>query len=187
MAGRMAHALLAAGLSAGDRVASWLNKTAEACLLPLATARAGLVHVPVNPALKHGQVSHILADSGAKLLISGEGRLTSLQMDDIPAQCRVWTEKDAMEARLTGKALPASAHDPDGLCAILYTSGSTGKPKGVMLSHANLWLGAISVAHYLGLAADDRTLAVLPLSFDYGQNQLLSTWAQVGLLIRSII
>ena len=45
-----------------------------------------------------------------------------------------------------------------------------------MLSHANLWLGAESVARYLGLAADDRALAVLPLSFDYGQNQLLSHW-----------
>jgi acyl-CoA synthetase (AMP-forming)/AMP-acid ligase II len=49
-----------------------------------------------------------------------------------------------------------------------------------MLSHANLWLGAISVAYYLGLSAGDRTLAVLPLAFDYGQNQLLSTWAAGG-------
>jgi acyl-CoA synthetase (AMP-forming)/AMP-acid ligase II len=46
-----------------------------------------------------------------------------------------------------------------------------------MLSHANMWLGAVSVAHYLGLEPADRTLAVLPLSFDYGQNQLLSSWA----------
>jgi acyl-CoA synthetase (AMP-forming)/AMP-acid ligase II len=45
-----------------------------------------------------------------------------------------------------------------------------------MLSHANMWLGAESVAEYLGLVADDRTLAVLPLSFDYGQNQLFSAW-----------
>jgi acyl-CoA synthetase (AMP-forming)/AMP-acid ligase II len=67
--------------------------------------------------------------------------------------------------------------DPDTLAAILYTSGSTGRPKGVMLSHANLWLGAISVAHYLKLEPDDRVLGVLPLSFDYGQNQLFSTWA----------
>src|SRR3546814_18226911 len=49
-----------------------------------------------------------------------------------------------------------------------------------MLSHANRWLGAESVADYLGLADDDRTLAVLPLSFDYGQNQLLSTWYAGG-------
>lgn len=67
--------------------------------------------------------------------------------------------------------------DSDGLAAILYTSGSTGRPKGVMLSHANLWLGAISVAHYLKLEPEDRVLGVLPLSFDYGQNQLFSTWA----------
>ncbi len=39
-----------------------------------------------------------------------------------------------------------------------------------------MWLGAVSVAHYLKLAADDVVLAVLPLSFDYGQNQLLSAW-----------
>jgi acyl-CoA synthetase (AMP-forming)/AMP-acid ligase II len=52
-----------------------------------------------------------------------------------------------------------------------------------MLSHANLWLGAISVAHYLGLEPIDRTLAVLPLAFDYGQNQLLSTWAAGGCAI----
>ncbi|HET9509880.1 MAG TPA: AMP-binding protein, partial [Sphingomonas sp.] len=52
-----------------------------------------------------------------------------------------------------------------------------------MLSHANLWLGAVSVAHYLRLTPDDRVLAVLPLSFDYGQNQLLSTWFAGGRVI----
>jgi acyl-CoA synthetase (AMP-forming)/AMP-acid ligase II len=49
-----------------------------------------------------------------------------------------------------------------------------------MLSHANLTIGAVSVASYLKLAADDVTLAVLPLSFDYGQNQLFSTWQAGG-------
>lgn len=73
-----------------------------------------------------------------------------------------------------------SHRDPSDLAAILYTSGSTGKPKGVMLTHANMWLGALSVAHYLKLKFSDRTLCVLPLSFDYGQNQLLSTWAAGG-------
>jgi acyl-CoA ligase (AMP-forming) (exosortase A-associated) len=180
MVGRLAAAIRAAGLVAGDRVASWLNKTAEACILPLAAARAGVVHVPINPALKRAQVAHILGDSGAKLLIAGEGRLAALSHGDVPDTCAIWSETVATEARLTGAGLPPSTVDPDSLCAILYTSGSTGKPKGVMLSHANLWLGAISVAHYLGLAADDKTLCVLPLSFDYGQNQLLSTWAAGG-------
>jgi acyl-CoA synthetase (AMP-forming)/AMP-acid ligase II len=52
-----------------------------------------------------------------------------------------------------------------------------------MLSHANLALGAVSVAEYLKLASNDVTLAVLPLSFDYGQNQLLSTWQAGGCVV----
>jgi acyl-CoA ligase (AMP-forming) (exosortase A-associated) len=79
-------------------------------------------------------------------------------------------------------ALPTTTN-PNTLAAILYTSGSTGRPKGVMLSHANLVLGAVSVAQYLNLQPDDKTLAVLPLSFDYGQNQLFSTWRAGGCVV----
>jgi acyl-CoA ligase (AMP-forming) (exosortase A-associated) len=165
----------------GARVASWVAKGELACLMPLAAARAGLVHVPVNPLLKHAQVAHILGDSGARLLIATASRLKSLQDADVPAECRMVAEDAALEAaEALGASLPPSQADTDELAAILYTSGSTGRPKGVVLSHANLWLGAESVAKYLGLKADDRTLAVLPLSFDYGQNQLLSTWYAGG-------
>ena len=175
--GRMAAALLAQGLAKGDRLASWLPKTLEACLLPLATARAGLIHVPINPILKRAQLSHILADSGAAMLITAPGRAATIEPGDIPKNCVMWLESDVKAAMQTADPLPLSSHDPDNLAAILYTSGSTGRPKGVMLSHANLWLGAVSVAHYLRLNSADRVLGVLPLAFDYGQNQLLSTWA----------
>jgi acyl-CoA ligase (AMP-forming) (exosortase A-associated) len=161
----------------GARVATWAAKGELTCLMPLAAARAGLVHVPVNPLLKHAQVHHILADSGSVMLIGTPARLATLQDGDVPAGCDVLAEEDALaQAMAAGCELGPSDADPDALAAILYTSGSTGRPKGVMLSHANMWLGAQSVATYLGLAADDRTLAVLPLSFDYGQNQLFSTW-----------
>ena len=161
----------------GARVASWAAKGELTCLLPLAAARAGLVHVPVNPLLKHAQVAHILADSGASLLLGNAARLASLGEGDVPAGCELVEEADVWAgAEALGGALAPCSADPDDLAAILYTSGSTGRPKGVMLSHANLWLGAVSVAHYLGLEADDVVLGVLPLSFDYGQNQLLSAW-----------
>lgn len=165
--------LSARGMNKGDRVASWLNKTRLACLIPLATARAGLVHVPVNPLLKRAQVGHILADSGAALLIAGKARLESLAEGDLPTGC---TAIDENQVPLEGEGLSPSEANPDDLAAILYTSGSTGSPKGVMLSHANMWLGAVSVAHYLGIRPEDRTLCLLPFSFDYGQNQLLSSW-----------
>ena len=179
--GVLAAALRGRGLAPGDRVATWLPKNRLACLMPLAAARAGLVHVPVNPLLKHRQVAHILADSGARLLIAGRGRADSFEPGDRPEGCALVIEEEEGATLLaSGAPMPPSSADPDALAAILYTSGSTGLPKGVMLSHANLWLGAISVAHYLGVGPDDRTLAVLPLSFDYGQNQLLSTWAAGG-------
>ena len=181
-------ALLAGWLAAevphpGSRVASWAAKGELTCLMPLAAARAGLVHVPINPLLKRAQVSHIMADSGAALLVGTAARLATLEPSDA-AGARVLAEAEALElATKMGTALSASTANPDDLAAILYTSGSTGSPKGVMLSHANMWLGAESVAEYLGLAADDRTLAVLPLSFDYGQNQLFSTWFAGGCVI----
>lgn len=161
----------------GARVTTWAAKGELTCLMPLAAARAGLVHVPVNPLLKRAQVAHILADSGASLLLATPARLTSLEAGDVPQGCALLAEGDALaQAADFNAELGPSGADPDDLAAILYTSGSTGRPKGVMLSHANMWLGAESVAGYLGLEQDDRALAVLPLSFDYGQNQLLSSW-----------
>jgi acyl-CoA ligase (AMP-forming) (exosortase A-associated) len=162
-------------------VASWLPKNRLTSLLPLACARAGLIHVPVNPLLKRAQVAHILADSGAALLLSGKARLATLEAGDL--NCPALDEEESTGLFDHDDALGPSSQDPEDLAALLYTSGSTGRPKGVMLSHANLWLGAISVASYLHLTAADRTLAVLPLSFDYGQNQLLSTWAAGGAVV----
>uniref|UniRef100_UPI0035C95E7E AMP-binding protein n=1 Tax=uncultured Sphingomonas sp. TaxID=158754 RepID=UPI0035C95E7E len=173
LVGQVAGWLAQQGFAPGARIASWLPKTRLACVLPLAAPRAGLVHVPINAMLKRAQAAYILADSGARVLITQVGRRDSLESGDIPEHCAVFLETDVT----SDEPLPPSSGDPDLLAAILYTSGSTGRPKGVMLSHANLWLGAISVAHFLALTAADCVLGVLPLSFDYGQNQLFSTWA----------
>ncbi|MBS0502628.1 MAG: AMP-binding protein [Proteobacteria bacterium] len=193
--GTLAAWLAGQGVRPGERVASWLPKTVIACLLPLAVARIGAVHVPVNPVLKRAQAGYILADSGAVLLVTQDARAASFEAGDVPAGCGVVLETDIRSSRAksrgagtdsetrpstslgTSDVIGPSNLDPQSLAALLYTSGSTGRPKGVMISHANLWLGAVSVAHYLKLAPDDRTLCVLPFAFDYGQNQLLSTWA----------
>lgn len=181
---RLSGYLHAFGFDAGDRVATWTAKGVIACLMPLAAVRAGLVHIPVNPALKPAQVDHIMTDSGARLLIANKGRADTL------ARARSFDCVDEKEITAVlddegSYALPPLPDDFDvqTLAAILYTSGSTGRPKGVMLSHANLMIGALSVADYLGLSPGDITLAVLPLSFDYGQNQLFSTWQAGGCVV----
>ena len=184
--GRLAATLAAHDFTAGDRIATWLPKTELACLMPLAAVRAGLVHVPINPLLKPAQVKHILGDSGAKALLTAKARAGQLGAGDVPDGALLLDESEILSAiDQPGDVMPPLPADIDtnGLAAILYTSGSTGRPKGVMLSHANLAIGAVSVASYLKLAADDVTLAVLPLSFDYGQNQLLSTWQAGGCVV----
>jgi acyl-CoA ligase (AMP-forming) (exosortase A-associated) len=77
-----------------------------------------------------------------------------------------------------GRTAPHRVIDTD-IVSIFYTSGSTGKPKGVVLSHRNMVTGALSVAEYLRNVPEDRLLAVLPFSFDYGFSQL-STSMSVG-------
>ena len=64
LAGWLAHEIP----TKGARVASWAAKGELTCIMPLAAARAGLVHVPINPLLKRAQAAHILADCGAELL-----------------------------------------------------------------------------------------------------------------------
>ena len=87
-------------LEPGARVASWAAKGELTCLLPLAAARAGMVHVPINPLLKRAQASHILVDSGATLLIATASRLKSLEDGDIPADCAALDEADRKSTRL---------------------------------------------------------------------------------------
>jgi acyl-CoA ligase (AMP-forming) (exosortase A-associated) len=83
---------------------------------------------------------------------------------------------DAALESASGAFVAPRSIDAD-MAAILYTSGSTGKPKGVVLSHRNMVAGANSVASYLENTPQDRLLAVLPLSFDYGLSQLTTAFS----------
>ena len=199
--GELAHAVglaaggfLALGMARGDRVAVYLEKRVETVVAMFGATAAGGVFVPVNPLLKPAQVAFILNDCDAGVLVTSVDRFRLLQsalstcpdlhtvlvvgmdeqsgLPDTPAvQIMSWEKMMACAA-------PAEGHrliDTD-MAAILYTSGSTGKPKGVVLSHRNLVAGATSVASYLENNAQDRILAALPLSFDYGLSQLTTAF-----------
>ncbi len=170
---RVAGGLAEAGIEPGDRVAVWAPKSIEAVAAMFAVSRAGAILVPVNPVLRAPQVAHILGDSEAKLLLTNHGRAETLASAEGGLETAVLSFEADWQKLSGGAPLLRPAAD---LAAILYTSGSTGRPKGVMLSHANMLVGAESVAYYLELAADDRVLSVLPLSFDAGFSQLTTAF-----------
>lgn len=190
---RFSNGLLALGLQRGERVAIYLDKRFETVIASFGTPAAGGVFVPLNPLLKAEQVGYILRDCNVRVLVTSPERLALLQ-DTLPDchDLRHVVVVDAAELPANIGALnihrwadlleqPArQGHrliDTDVL-GILYTSGSTGKPKGVVLSHRNIVAGAVSVADYLDISCEDKLLAVLPLSFDYGMNQLTSAFLQ---------
>jgi acyl-CoA ligase (AMP-forming) (exosortase A-associated) len=188
-----ARALISAGLGRQERVAVYLPKRPETVTTIFGTTMAGGVFVPVNPLLKPPQVGHILRDCTVRVLVTTAQRLSELSDELVQSpDLRLLVVVDGnLPAPLPGKTMigwddflsggSGTMHrviDTD-IAAILYTSGSTGKPKGVVLSHRNMVTGAKSVAQYLGNSPDDRLLAVLPLSFDYGFSQL-STAFHVG-------
>jgi acyl-CoA ligase (AMP-forming) (exosortase A-associated) len=187
---RLATSLASAGVGRGARVVTYLQNRPAVVEVAFACSRLGAIFVPANPALRVRQLEHILRDSGAQVLV------TSLIRDELPARdlqllhvicdqpegAAPRRVKDAVSYDdLFGAAAwtaPPPVIDHDA-AAILYTSGSTGMPKGVILSHRNLVSGARSVASYLQNTAEDRILAALPLSFDYGLSQV-TTATSVG-------
>ncbi len=190
-----AQVLLRQGLKPRERVAIYLEKRVENVAAMFGAAYAGLVFVPLNPLLKPAQVAHILTDCNVRVLLTSAPRLAALApllagcpdlrtvllagAQTSKADCGglpvlPWNGAPAADDAAAGIA-PHRSIDAD-VAAILYTSGSTGRPKGVVLSHRNLVAGAASVAGYLGNTPDDRILAVLPLSFDYGLSQLTTAF-----------
>lgn len=190
--GATANGLSAAGLSRGERVAVYLEKRLETVIALFAASAAGGVFVPVNPVLKPEQVAYILADCNVRILVTSLERLKLLQTvlpschdlraivvvdakDNLPAIAGLHATRWETVHCTNPFHMSFATIDSD-MAAILYTSGSTGKPKGVVLSHRNLVAGAKSVAQYLENKSDDRILSVLPLSFDYGLNQLTTAF-----------
>lgn len=178
----LAQRLHAAGVARGDRVAILLPKCLEECAAIFAASAADAVFVPVNPQLKTEQVRHIVSDSGAKAVISSSEMLARLAQG-VEGLADVTIINVDQTAVVDEGTPPPARNIGQDLAAILYTSGSTGAPKGVMLSHTNLIAGTRIVRTYLGITRDDRILSILPFSFDYGLNQLLTAAEQRATLV----
>ncbi len=173
---RLANALLGLGLKAGDAVAVLAYNAVEWLEIYAATAKAGLVMVPINFRLVGSEIAYIVGDSGAKAAIVQdelvdrvEGIRAALPIAEAnwivfggsaaPAGYRAY---EAMIAAASS-AEPASHARPESLWALMYTSGTTGRPKGAMRSHASHAHLSVATLADLELGRDDTGLLVMPM------------------------
>ncbi len=189
------------GIKRGERIAIYSHKTPETVIACFAIASIGAVFITVNPLLKNKQLLHVLTDSQTRLLLTTKQRLSRL-FADLPGlselkqvivlddelensienqHCLIssWQrihQQYALQTAINEKEPLTPPINTNDLVTIFYTSGSTGHAKGVCISHQNLLSGAKKVAEYCAINKQDKILALLALSFDYGFNQLCSAF-----------
>ncbi|WP_254052260.1 long-chain fatty acid--CoA ligase [Aeromicrobium sp. A1-2] len=175
----MAKGLVAAGVSAGDRVALLSKTRYEWTVADYAIWWAGAATVPIYETSSTAQIAWILADSGAVAAIvetdAHLARVTEAR-STAPDLTEVWTFDSGAVEQITARGADVSDEDlearraaltSDSLATLIYTSGTTGRPKGCKLTHG-------AFRYELGAAIDElpelftregaSTLLFLPLA-----------------------
>jgi acyl-CoA synthetase (AMP-forming)/AMP-acid ligase II len=172
---QLAHSLLSLGLKKGDKVAVLLENSIEIVEVFLATAKTGIITVPINFRLVSPEVEYIAGNSDAKALIVHDQFVTTVEpirnnLKNIAEDKYIvvgqsqdgYLEYEAF-IKDSSRAEPEIAVAAGDTWILLYTSGTTGKPKGVIRSHES------HIAYYLNNAVDfgfnekDTILNVMPL------------------------
>ncbi|MCL1961696.1 MAG: AMP-binding protein [Desulfovibrionaceae bacterium] len=194
---RLASALLRAGLKPGERVGIWSHNNVPWVLMQIATAKAGLILVNINPAYRTAELEYALNKVDCKALVTMPRFKTSeylamlreLGAARLPGLKAVWwidRAGDADEAALDiplarFSSLLATGDAQDGRVAqvqrllhatdpinIQFTSGTTGFPKGATLTHRNILNNGFFIGECMKLTSADRLCIPVPLYHCFG-------------------
>ncbi len=180
---RLAAALIAAGLDAGDRVGIWAPNRVEWVVTQYASARAGVILVNLNPAYRAHELGFALRQSGCRLLItvpefrgaSYRDMVESVRGDAAELERIVYLDTDDWPALLgqadDGRAGLAEREDSLGFddpINIQYTSGTTGFPKGATLTHHNILNNGFFIGEGCRYTPADRVCIPVPFYHCFG-------------------
>ena len=173
---RCAGALRARGIQPGDRVAILLPNGWHYAVSYFGAQLAGSIAVLVNARLSAPEIAHVLADSGASLVITDDTFAERLPTGTISVRA---AELLAGRPPSTTE-LPGMSRASTDVAHLLYTSGTTGRPKGAMQTHENLLFNAGTVREQFTLTPRDRTLVVAPMFHATGINSQLIGFVSGG-------
>jgi fatty-acyl-CoA synthase len=171
----LAKGLLDLGIGKGDIVAILLYNCSEYIEITFAANKIGAVWLPLNFRLAGPELSYILDNAKAKVLISEKdfGETTEKIRTQIPGlthyiavgeECpKGWDRYDELVEKNLGADVGHAAVELDDLHRLMYTSGTTAHPKGVMLTYGNLYWKSIGHILTFGITHEDKTLVVGPL------------------------
>ncbi|MEW1819263.1 AMP-binding protein [Arthrobacter sp. NPDC080031] len=183
----LAAALLDLGLCPGDRVGIWAPSSPEWFMLQYATARVGVILVPINPAYRRHELEFVLNHAGIRMVVSAPrfktsdyAAMLSEALPNTPTVEKVvyldspeWD--DLLErGRAAHSTDPSSVADiqsalsMDDPINIQYTSGTTGFPKGATLSHHAVLNDGFFIGELLGYTEMDRVCIPVPFYHCFG-------------------
>jgi acyl-CoA synthetase (AMP-forming)/AMP-acid ligase II len=172
---KLAHSLLSLGLQKGDKVAVLLENSIEIIELYLATAKTGIVIVPINFRLISADVEYIADNADVKAFFVHDEFVATVdpirpRLTKIPAEHYMVVGQPTPGYRTYDEFIAAAADSepecevlPEDTWILIYTSGTTGRPKGVVRTHES------HIAFYLINAVDfgfnehDICMNVMPL------------------------
>ncbi|MHA6796967.1 acyl-CoA synthetase [Pseudonocardia bannensis] len=179
---RAAHALAERGLAKGDRLALLSHNSWQYAVLTFATAKLGVVLVPVNFMLGAEEIAFILGHSGASGMITEDALAPTaekaLASAGLTSGVRGWINLagatpaagwEDVDGWIDGAGDGADPGEPGVLIAdddplrLMYTSGTESRPKGVMLSSRSLIAQYVSCVVDGGMATDDVEVHSLPM------------------------
>ncbi|MEV6714689.1 amino acid adenylation domain-containing protein [Lentzea sp. NPDC051208] len=152
---RLAHELTALGVGPESVVAVCLPRSAGLVTALVGVLKAGGAYLPLDPGYPADRLAHMLADSGARVLVADAVR------DDVEHTVLIGQDRSSLPA-----TAPAPAITQDNAAYVIYTSGSTGKPKGVLVPHRGIVNRLLWMQDEYGLDGTDRVLQKTPYSFD---------------------